>query len=167
MNKDMMLRVAEAIEAEPERFQMDVWFTPAERNICGTVGCIAGTAVALAKDLTYDDAVEHNDCDGQSAQINFVIEGGALLGLTLGQATNLFVGTYWWADVLGRLGYDLSPPECCPCGNEGCTARVSSFAMRQVTHKHAADVLRGLVEGRIEWDEGGTITAVHKPDEAA
>jgi hypothetical protein len=39
MNKELLLKVADAIEANPEHFDIENWF-----NMCGTTACIVGWA---------------------------------------------------------------------------------------------------------------------------
>lgn len=46
MNKDLLLKVADAIEANPEHFDMENWF---QDTACGTAACIGGWALHLHK----------------------------------------------------------------------------------------------------------------------
>jgi hypothetical protein len=59
MNTELLLKVKEEILAEPRKLQMDAWLWPAddfsdvkspeEMPPCGTIGCIAGWTVAIAR----------------------------------------------------------------------------------------------------------------------
>jgi hypothetical protein len=56
LNKELLLKVKEAILASPEKFSMDDWWCgspveigkPLDISACGTVACIAGWCVALS-----------------------------------------------------------------------------------------------------------------------
>ena len=108
MNTDLLRRIADAIEAEPHRFDFSDWYhwstapddaevlNEAEafaRGECGTTACIAGWAVYLKGETPKYWAVEHR------AQ--------ALLDLTTDEAKTLFFApSDFWAS-----GSDISAAE--------------------------------------------------------
>lgn len=106
---DRLLAVADIIEFTPERWQQQVWFNDGEESYdfpalvigrgsqeCGTVGCVAGWAVALSA-LTPWGA-------------SFELAGAQALGITGYLADDLFDGGlaltldhHEMADILRRL----------------------------------------------------------------
>lgn len=56
LNRDLMYRIADAIEREPERFDMGDWIGETE---CGTTFCVAGWAVLLEKPELFMNVGTH------------------------------------------------------------------------------------------------------------
>lgn len=52
MNTELLQRVKAAILAEPESFDMALYFDESENSPCGTVACIAGHALAIHFETT-------------------------------------------------------------------------------------------------------------------
>ena len=136
MNTDLLLRAADAIEAEPERFQMDQWLTPSNTNLCGTIGCIAGTVVALEYPI-----MEHGFYHWPLALHGMDVEsaGAKLLGLDRDESHNLFVSCGWWINALYLIGWDTQ--EIIDLWN--------THELQAITPKMAAAVLRALAEGKL------------------
>lgn len=94
MNAEFCLAVADAIEAEPDHFNMDYWFRDKfgthdpglvpSRHTCGSVCCIAGTAVMLAKSsgITFSPT---NSIAGAAME---------LMGLDVDTGSSLFSGFF-------------------------------------------------------------------------
>ena len=90
MNKELLCKIADAIEAAPEEFDQAAWGTG-----CGTPRCVAGWAITLCEDPDY--------CTGED-----VADGAReVLGLTQYQRHNLFAANWpdWWVHGVFRGGY--------------------------------------------------------------
>lgn len=94
MNHDLLLRVADAIEADPDHFTITTWFD--EDDGCR---CIAGWALHLA----YPTAPK------PVGYVSWVRRAGDVLGLTCFQAAHLFSGE--WAIVGDEDGVPPSEDE--------------------------------------------------------
>ena len=98
----MRRQVADALIAEPERYDQDVFGTKID---CGTAHCIAGWAMILADyTVTFrgnpdDSHVEWARPDGSFVECEYR-DGGHLLGLSMDQAVELF-SPNWKADEQG------------------------------------------------------------------
>lgn len=131
MNTEMMLRVAAAIESEPERFDMGCWIESSSETLCGTVGCIAGTAVAV--DLGREPLISTH-------LIGILIEQRAakLLGLDYHEAAQLFTNRdEWWTKALASLGL---------------WAHENRVTLGDISAKMASEVLRALVNGEVHLE---------------
>lgn len=49
MNTKLLLKVRDAILADPTKFRMEWWFQKEPKSPCGTSACIAGHALAITK----------------------------------------------------------------------------------------------------------------------
>lgn len=115
MNKERMMELANFLERLPEKqFDMQVWVKDLRNDLdafhkeeydygsCNTVCCIAGWAVGLFNGTGFVKPNNKRDY----AEETIVQEATRLLGLTRGQAVNLFYtngDTYWeqYEDELG------------------------------------------------------------------
>lgn len=87
MNKELLLKVRDAILAEPEHFDMEHFV---RRNTsCGTTACIAGWTVALSRNTTPDADETIPD------SISVAWEAQSRLGLTHEQEVALFYADDW------------------------------------------------------------------------
>ena len=48
MNRELLIKVRDAIEAEPMAFKMSMWISKDIISPCGTTACIAGWAATLS-----------------------------------------------------------------------------------------------------------------------
>lgn len=86
LNIDLLQKVKAAILAEPEHFDMSWW---TQENDCGTAGCIAGWAVALAGGKSLG-LVHARRLAGHIAQ-----EARDSLQISQEESNKLFLGEYW------------------------------------------------------------------------
>lgn len=88
MNRDMMRRTADAIEANAQHFHQGEWLHKRGTD-CGTQACVAGFAVSVSLDKSLDEAWEARQ-DGSWPVSTIREEGAEVLDLTEYQATALF-----------------------------------------------------------------------------
>ncbi len=123
MNKELLERVAQHIEAEPRRLQMSSWVEASPKSPCGTTACIAGWAVLLtapdfdaALDVARTPTLDDEGADDSWAHEARVLRtvgrededfdqaGRELLGIDRQQADRLFYMIGWPAEFVS--GYD-------------------------------------------------------------
>lgn len=102
MNYELLRQVRDAITDESNGFYMGSWFSaPRDPNVCGTAACIAGHAIAIAKDIDLRsksvDAAEAAAFDGDG--YGYETLAGALLGMTPDQTHRLFYMHNWDTDL--------------------------------------------------------------------
>lgn len=107
MNKDMFLKVADAIEAETAhnekvRFKMDTWITYSEDS-CGTSACIAGFANLISAKEVSSFFLTSPDGYKQVLIKDYYNRGKALMGLTEKEAGYLFVSHIDFVNANRRL----------------------------------------------------------------
>jgi hypothetical protein len=145
MNTELLLRVADHIEANPESFQMETWAAPApDVNICDTVGCVAGWTVMLtepaARQLVSRGAA-------RMERFAWAVHAAKALDINAYQAEVLFTSSTWWGHQMHVLGFD---PED---GYEIVEIDDGHYSAHDgVTAKAAAAILRGVAEGLISLD---------------
>lgn len=99
MNTELMLRVADAIEAHPERFDMSEWIYA---DPCGTSGCIAGwTVMTACGDRLRVYNTKQITLDGHVAGTASLAQD--LLGLDDETADNLFFMSEWPNDIREQI----------------------------------------------------------------
>lgn len=138
MNTDLLLKIAESIEAQPDKFDLNYfYYTPyfntspatAEEFLegsCGTTACVAGWAVVCAG-LPIKSSFLDAEADGQT-----------LLGLTDKQARRLFYAnddSVWW-EYADEYSWDRSD--------------LTDDRWDAITAYEAADVLKRIAKGDIE-----------------
>lgn len=113
MNTDLILAVADHIEAEPSLFMMDSWYVAshgAPPARCNTAACIGGTAVILdvvrkggtwAKGCATLD--HHLGGDDGSGALDMEAAASAALGLPVDGRGWLFYTSFWPVEYRGRL----------------------------------------------------------------
>jgi len=93
--EQMLLIVADHIEAHPEHFDMSVW-TP-EESQCGTAQCIAGWVVSLfctEEDYVYDEGPTNG-----STVLDVEVIAREKLGMTIWEAERLFLGKWSYKHI--------------------------------------------------------------------
>lgn len=111
-NKELFYKIADKIEAEPERYDQDTW---GAQTACGTAHCVAGWAANLEGCRatgglgapSWGLVIPPN---GEIQSVRYFAMGA--LGLTEEEADNLFCATW-----VPRLG--LSVPEALRLLGEG------------------------------------------------
>ena len=121
MNKDLLLRTAAAIEANPKHFDMDKWF--GTKKGCGTTACIVGWAIHLHRaDAALGDSAD--------AWLNYEFTthdmGIEILGID--------------SDLFGTLVYDFA------WRNSELKHRFQEAKTPQKRAEAAADYVRWFVE---------------------
>ena len=111
LNKKLLRKVSKHILANPKNLDMGGFFDvePVKgKNMCGTVACVAGWAVALGA-KGYDDTLEHEikrinafdpelhpeELSSAISGIDFAYHAKEMLGLTDYQAEGLFHAGNW------------------------------------------------------------------------
>ena len=89
MNRDMMRRTADAIEAHEEQFDQSEWLHKRAASECGACACVAGFAVSVDMDKSLDEAWDARK-DGSWPVSTMREKGAEVLDLTEYQATALF-----------------------------------------------------------------------------
>jgi hypothetical protein len=116
VNKELFAKIRDQIEAEPDRFNQDIWETyyGEEYNECGTARCTAGWAIFLTHpgQPIYETRIELYSSLGYSGA------GQLLLGLTDEEMEYLFYTDNEPAQemlehyaVHGREGWELPADE--------------------------------------------------------
>lgn len=106
MNVKLLLKVKEAVLAEPKRLNMWKWLSVYNREenpegpSCGTVGCISGWACVLAEKevghlKTFKGAARRLEREYRYGSA----EGARVIGLTENQAAELFAPLSWPDDL--------------------------------------------------------------------
>ncbi len=163
MNVDMMLATAAAIELEPDAFSLSTWLEPSDTTICGTVGCVAGTAAMICENtraealhcMAYDQAVragrftESGDFEvdwERDDPKTWLSLGMKALDLSAKEARRLFTSEAFWFRAVVTL--DL-------LADEQITGPVNygSMPLESVTAKQAAEVIRAVAHGEIRISE--------------
>lgn len=145
MNTDLMLEIAERIEAQPDLFDLTDFFEPKDGVpedemlpttgdqfvvSCNTTACVAGWAIVVAQNTT-----NYWEMGGYHAHHN---TGRDLLGLTEQEANYLFYAgnpKSVWQRYADEYGWDWS------CDPDDWS---------QITGYQAADVLKRIAKGDIE-----------------
>lgn len=142
MNPSALIELADYLEQIPDdQFSMHDWIDGntvyqtifrSQTPPCGTVGCIAGHAIALFTGMFgyHTGGGVYLDGDGNE-NINPSVRAGQLLGFSLDQAESVFTGE--WPERINAFDND---------------------------RKAAIALLRGLVDGTIEFDEDGGLRAL-------
>lgn len=104
MNIPLLRKIQDKARKYPRSIQMGWWADPADKNKshpCGTVACIAGTAVLLTKPDLVQKFIE---CEriGRDAP-SLELAGQKALRLTEIQASTLFMPWNWPKDFYERL----------------------------------------------------------------
>lgn len=143
MNTDLLERVADFIEHEPDAFDMSVWAKRVPKNICGTQSCVAGTAVLISDEQLAQRYLDN----GYVSEATFQVQGAKLLGLRGSQAANLFTpGSGWWQESFAALGIDDDAHyQEQWCDDDGAVSRRNQV----VYAKDHATVLRALARGEL------------------
>lgn len=146
MNTELLERIADHIEAMPESWDLSQWAWPAdERDLCDTVGCVAGWAVMLT-----DDELRRKVLHSPWEMEGFDWESSAtkLLELDEGDAHILFSSGRWWGTQMKAGGFE--PTDGCrfvECEGGGWYVHLDA-----VPAKAAAEILRALASGVIRID---------------
>jgi hypothetical protein len=135
MNKEMFLRVADAIEKEqledgkPFRFEMSDWVRRYSNpsinnhgNFCGTAACVAGTAVLLKHgDNLHTEGRHYFTLNGREKLFEYQDEGTRIMGLERRAAEHLF----------------------------------GEVELANANRRYVPDALRWMAEsGRVDWKKG-------------
>lgn len=151
MNTELLERIADHIEAVPESWDLSQWaWTADSRDLCDTVGCVAGWAVMLTDpELRYRVATEPFEYE------NYAWEPQAreLLELTADQASALFASGRWWGTQMHRGGYE--PLERVNLIEHDAERGHYYVPLDCVPAKAAAEILRGVASGLISLDGVG------------
>ena len=126
-NAELINKVADAIEAHPDRYDQEVWTSDGrwkslDVHTCGTAFCIAGWAVAVDHWETGAWGRVHSDETDQVAR--------QLMGLT------------------PREGHFLFGPEWLP------NADMAELDEPHLRAKHVANALRDIADGASVYDVG-------------
>lgn len=147
MNKELMHRVADHIDSMPDSFDLSRWAMPADdRDICDTVGCVAGWAVMLSDPLIRVAVVASNFNDKAADVLeDFEWKNAAMRYLDLDEADadTIFTSSEWWATQMHRFGFE-------PDDDRLWDKRY--IALERVPAKAAAEILRGVADGFIILD---------------
>lgn len=148
MNTELLLRVADHIEAFPESFDLGWWAAPTTEsnhpeNVCDTVGCVAGWAAMLADPLLRV-SIASGEIDPDL--IEFSPEARKHLEIDDQEADTLFVSNRWWAHMMKCFGFE----------SDGLSRDEDWVSLEDVPAKAAAHILRELAQGNIslagDWD---------------
>lgn len=102
MNTELLLKVRDAILAEPLKFDMTSWFDLDEESPCGTVACIAGHAIAIShKWKKLKTGLRYTLYPPDEAQV--------LLDISDTQRYNLFVYREWPNQFVVRFLASTTP----------------------------------------------------------
>ena len=142
MNKVLLRKIIRKIQRRPLTFSMSTWLEKADKENegtpCGTVGCIAGWAVALSPDVSpevqktldrfHAKEFVHFSIDNQIAggQTRIKREAIRLLGITHGQARRLFFDDQWPVEFHREYTY--------PAYNEAIKLKNAKVAIRRIRH---------------------------------
>lgn len=105
MNSELLHQVADAIEANPARYDQKRWY---HRTSCGTAYCVAGWVIALGapQALTATGHIRvhprFGDVEGVDWVEDYVDTSNALLGITAEEA-----GELYWGGSAPRLGHTV------------------------------------------------------------
>lgn len=78
-------------------FDMSEW---AKEELCGTVGCIAGTAIFLNDPIRFKSLLHsYGDFTPENHNVYFVGKGAELLGIEMPVARHLFMPQIWVYDL--------------------------------------------------------------------
>jgi len=141
MNVDLMLKVAEAIEAEPARWNLGIWLDGNPENICGTVGCMAGTALFLdawSEGLDWKDVHAKIWSRKNDSYRDWIKEGARVLDIPLSEADRMFTTSDWWVDRIWELGMT-------PDADEDGYVSLDTLGAKQ-----CAEVIRAVALGHLE-----------------
>lgn len=143
MNTELLLRVADHIEAMPESFDLAYWARPAAQDdICDTVACVAGWTVMIADPMVRLAVIKRPERMG--GVFPWQETARCYLELTGRQASNLFVSGAWWAHQMHVFGFEAKD------GEE--FDNPEHIDLEQVPAKAAAAIVRGVAEGLISLD---------------
>ena len=96
MNVQLFREIQEAIRAEPEHFDMTMFFNGNPVTKCGTAACIGGWAVALGR-LSTPAVVANNLTIHEAAQFPTIANG--YLDITNSQGCQLYYMAGWPEDL--------------------------------------------------------------------
>ena len=145
MNTEAMTKLADVMETiEPEAFNMAYYWGDAPSNICGTAGCLAGWQTHTGPSAETVRRLE----DRRITVDHFEIATRDL-GLTRGEARELFTNPYWWGEAFLKLGL-RDTTWYRKYIHEFSTSPLSEgFDLAKITSKEAVIVLRALVDGTL------------------
>ena len=176
-----MLKLADLLEILPsERFNMDYWFSYVSEtslgdpvyessysialNECGTAGCVAGWTMALANDGVYDFDAVRNEQEYLHDGLNWLyfsdMEDMAAnhLGLTHFEAQQLFHvsnDSNLWVKYHSELGLDAVTHKY--YDDYDNLTHTEIVGADKIDAAVAAVLLRGLVDGRFQFDKAEVI----------
>lgn len=139
MNRQLLHRIADHIDAMPESFDLSLWADKAPKaNICDTVGCVAGWAVMISEPITRQAvalgaiSLDHFPWDARATKA---------LDLPAREADTLFASNAWWGTHMRAFGFEPA---------DGWDDWDDDYvALGAVTPKAAAHILRALADGEI------------------
>jgi hypothetical protein len=140
-----MTKLADVMETiEPEAFNMAYYWSATVPTICGTAGCLAGWQTHTGPSAEIVRRLE----DRRITVDHFEIATRDL-GLTRGEARELFTNSYWWAEAFLKLGLRDTEWYRKYIYNVGASPLSAGFDIAQITSKEAVIVLRALVDGTL------------------
>jgi hypothetical protein len=147
MNKELIREIIRAVELEPDRMNMTTWLSSTDSNICGTVGCIAGTAIVL--DAQMKNRLMPKSL-GHLTTLQCIRDGAAALDITVHEGGMLFTEDRWWRWAMEQLGIEAG--DC--------------FGLGDIEPKHVTIVLQAILDGELAiGDYGGELWAEELEDD--